>query len=1358
MRPFRIILGATLLASVTIGPLASFAATQSPFSRTVDIEQYTSDASRTALSDEQKARDALKGYINSIGGEVQFLESAYGTINDQNEYVKGSFDALKLKPSDKKRLIKLANGSLTDREKSQIAYDANLMTLLTKLTTPKELGGGGIKHLRVGDLLRLRNDPRSRETEASDNISQHQFGKAADIIEINQTHCTESSLLGGSEDLPPFPVKVIWQGGAPYNPSSAILSTFDASARANAMRDILGTLPSDGYEGNNVSLSEILNQLQRRVIADELGLDRSSLDFLQNGDFLLTLGQAVINDSLNYPTGALSGDSTEEIIRSLPQSYVEDSLRLPPGSFKGDTVQQAIERLGRYKAAMDAGTPVSDVLNGNVDGIKNSVTYSYYGRAEAAFGLPAGTLAGIKNNQSSAFAAIGAKLIATRLRYSESETETLITEAQNGTVKQLSLARIGDISRIPLNILPVIAPTAESSKKAGEIALGNLILGQNSSTTTAHLPESVVSVITSKLKGIDATSTRQEIGQSLIESKSRTKILRLVGAGVMEDVFSLPPGSLTDAINSNDAPTHDQFIKSLGKSAVEAGEAKGIDYTSVGNSYMRTTVRSNFNEFYHSSPVGLGAVADRDIAAILLGQPTSATTRAGASWVEEDLGLAPESFGVLFTEAPLNKRLIAAGVSVLAGELFEAFDVSTQNLSDSTSILTAMGQAKIETVLGLVPGSFAGELDELKDKNSERFSQIFAKSSTVDALVGLESGATESILKGQRKLETASLEVGKKILPKLQNDTLENKFGWDSRYPINGNDLAAGLEGRTVGSGVNATTPNALEILATIGGYNTDFAFGWDPNTTAQFMGAGAAGQNAFIVAQGAKGFAQNLGLNLKHPSDLLKAYKEGLSTVSGEATRYYQPTVETVITEAMKKRLDLPGLPASEQVPNRDLSSLLRGDIPTVNYAIIAVNQAKQMKQTFEQAYQLYRILISGSGSDLDFELKLNQEGFDRYQRVLADIAQTHLSELTDKSLERMTTGIVDASGILNFTQSPYTQTALQALSLAYFSTKEARNTFFYTTLDAQMRQTNPDLPLDFAKTLMEGSNLDRSVMLFDYIDGKVTEAVLNELPAELRPLAIAWLNDEDITIGRELTNSPQFQTWMASTFASIGGINLPEPAIKLLMDYATGSIDPDIFTSDPSLVLSISPSSMADMIDNALGFSGGEFGEYYDKYKEIQSLYSDYQSGNLDAGQAIFAVDAILFDGKLAELTQSIDSALGLPGGSTQLLIQYAMTGNPLYLAQFAFNLFFGSTIECPDLQEEAQKNVQLLLKEIIRLGDNTARLIPSQIITYKQSYLGNLAADIRKNYSVCLDTQGARCGVFARPEYAKQVHIGF
>ncbi len=1349
----------TLVTSVLLGPYSSFAATNNPYARTVDIEQATSQTNITALTDEQKARDALKSYINSIGGEVQLLESAYGITGDDGNYISGSFDALKLKPSDKKRLIKLANGSLTDKEKREIAYDANLMGLLTRLTAPKELGGGGIKHLRVGDLLRFRRDPRSRETEAADNISQHQFGKAADILEINQTHCTEESLLGGSKDLPPFPVKVIWQGGAPYNPSSAILSTFDATARSNAMRDIIGTLPSDGYEGDNQTLDEILNRLQRRVIADELGLDRSSLDYLTDNDMLLTVGQAVTNDALGFPTGSLQGSTPEDVMRSLPQSYFEDSLRLPPGSFKGDTVQQAIENLGRVKAALDAGANIKDVLDGKVDEIKNSVFYSFYSRAEAAFGLPSGTLDGIKNNRKDAFAAIGAKLIAERLRYSLDETNKLIDQAKKGEVAQLSLARIGDISRTPLNILPMIAPTKESSKKAGEVALGKLILGQNSQTTLSKLPDYVGDTLKSKLGGLSDTSSRQTIGETFIDSKNRNATLRLVGASAMEEVFGLPTGSLVDTVAKHPNPTLEQFIPILGKKVNEFAQLPSGSDQSVGQTYVQTTLRESFNDFYHASPVGLAKISDKDIFSILVGPNGDANTRAGASWVEEDLGLAPESFSALFSAAPVTQRLESAGLSVVSGEIFDTFEIATEKIADGKAAVTAIGQAKIETVLGLRPGTFSGSVADLKKKNSDRFDRIFAKPSTVDALVGLDPGSTDKVLKDQMALDVAANQVGTKLLPALNTDTLENKFGWDSRYAINGQDLLAGLQNQTVGSGTKTRAPNSNEILATIGGYNTDFAFGWDPGTTAKLFNGATPAQNEFIVSQGSSGFAQTIGLNLKDPTDLLRAYREGTGAISvGESKGLYRPPVSSIITDAFKKRLNIPGVPEGEQVPSIDINSIINGDLPSTNYSIIAANQASQIKEKFDHAYQLYRILISGSGSDVNFEASLNKEGFERYQRVLADIAKTKFEDYKDQALERITNGVIDASGVLSFASSPYADTVLKGVELAYFSSKEARNEFFYGTLDAQMRKTDPDLPPDFTKTLMEGSNYDRSVMLFDYIDGKVTDAVLGQLPENLRPLAVSWLNNESIDAGTVLSSSPEFQAWMGSVFTSAAGINLPEPAISLLMQYATNTIDPTVFIENPSLVLSISPENMTGVIDTALGFVGGEFTEYYDKYRQIQSLYSDYQAGNLDAGQAIFAVDALLFDGKLAELTHSIDDALGLPGGSTQLLIQYAITGNPLYLAQFAFNLFFGSTIECPDLQQEAQKNVQLLIKEIINQGENTARFIPSQIITYQQSYLTTLRADIRKNYSVCLETKGARCGVFARPEYAKQVHIGF
>jgi hypothetical protein len=222
-----------------------------------DAQDTTSDT--RPVTDAESAQLQLDMYLNSLSGEIQKEEAQVGSINASGEFEKGILDKLKLKPSDKKRLIKLFNGSLTDKEKQTVQYDAKLMELLQLLVTPTDLGGGGLDYVRVGDLLRFKQDPRSKETENTDNISAHQFGKAADITEINMARCTISGgLLGEDKALPPFPVKVIWQGGAPYNPNAQVLGSFDAVARSNALRDILGAIPGDSYSGSIQGLNDQL--------------------------------------------------------------------------------------------------------------------------------------------------------------------------------------------------------------------------------------------------------------------------------------------------------------------------------------------------------------------------------------------------------------------------------------------------------------------------------------------------------------------------------------------------------------------------------------------------------------------------------------------------------------------------------------------------------------------------------------------------------------------------------------------------------------------------------------------------------------------------------------------------------------------------------------------------------------------------------------------------------------------------------------------------------------------------------------------------------------------------------------------
>ncbi len=1378
-----------------------------PAYRELDEQNEPNDTQGETQTDAQKKQDELLYNLGIVADQGDELQQAFGTLDDKGNYSPGTLKTIKLKPSDKKRLIKLANGSLSDKQKKTVNYDARALDLLVHLGTPTELGGAGFDYLRVQDFLRFRQDPRSRETENADNVSAHQYGKAVDITEINTTYCTQKTSgafgIGGSETkLPPFPVKVIWQGGAPHNPTSAELGSFDAVARANALRDILGSLPTDTYSGSIQGMTDLLQQLQRRVLAEELNLDRGSLDYLINNDVLETLGRAALNQKLALAPGALTGNSRDENLRSIPEAALEQSLNLPPQSFRGD-LKDAVERLGRYKVALDNNIDPQDILAGKTNEIKSSPYYSYYKDAEAAFRLPKGSLSGVLSNNASAFRQVGAQLLADRLGYSPNDAQDLIKQAQSGTLNQLSLARKGDLPLFPGNALLLLAPGSQSSKTKGEHYLSQQIIDR-AGTFSLNTLDEAKDQITSRFPNLKASTTRGELIDFLASQspQSVSPLYRQIGLTYMEKVFDLPGGDLIKAVQQANPPSLDQYEAIIGPDVLNdaladnltqdeikqfpadeqpllhaslgnyfnknqypqaidthlslpagstqkryQGQLSQTDYTRlVGKAFMENDFVETFNDLYHTSQIGLGKVSLDEMFTLVFGQINDAATRAGASWVEEDLGLAPDSFSVFFTKVDPEERLVNAGINVLAGNLWDSFEIDAQNINDLQTLKQRVGQAKVETLLGLKPGSFHTSLASVKTDNP-RFDQIFASPSTVDAILGTKSGTAQSFKNGSGSPESIITTVGNLLFDKIDVATLHTKLGWDDRFKLVD---PATLQNNPTPYLTDYDGATLRQLLAKIGGFNLDISFGYEPNTTDKWIHANSVDQNQILADAGGKLYADRLGFDPKNDQSIIDSYRTGSQSAKDTA---------------MAKLKDL------YHIPNQgDLASFVDGEMIRARFAPAIVKQTQLNKLPTNiidgDPYEVFHTMMLGWSNDPNYEQRISQEAIDRVQKILTqDYAVSKSNSLLDRAFERISQGALDSNGSFLAGTSPYSSGNLDGIRHDYYTIKEAQGDYLFGLVDQKILQKNSQLPLHFSEVLMEGANQDRSSMIYRFLDSKISDGILNSLPANLQSTVASWLKNPNPNQGALLATNSDFGSWASNIFSQYSDNSISGGAMQLAVQYLSGGISPQIISENPTSFYDLSPSTMSGLINKQLGLDAGAFESYYDSYQQVQTTISDYKDGNLDASQALFTIDNAVFGGQIAQFTQAIDSTFGLPDGSTQLLISYAITQNPLYLVQFGLNVLGlggGTEVQCPDLQKEAQKNIKKLVSAVVDAGQEQASAIPSQIIIFDPNMITQLTDEIgdkiRNNYNICTMVANSRCGIFAAHEYADRIHIGF
>src|SRR5687768_522136 len=108
------IISAIVLLPISSATMAQDAAPLfNPSSAEVD-ESVTSTPENDVES--RRMNDLLYN-MSLLEGEGDKLQSTFGIVDASGKYTPGALGKLKVKPSDKQRLIKIANGSLTDKEK-----------------------------------------------------------------------------------------------------------------------------------------------------------------------------------------------------------------------------------------------------------------------------------------------------------------------------------------------------------------------------------------------------------------------------------------------------------------------------------------------------------------------------------------------------------------------------------------------------------------------------------------------------------------------------------------------------------------------------------------------------------------------------------------------------------------------------------------------------------------------------------------------------------------------------------------------------------------------------------------------------------------------------------------------------------------------------------------------------------------------------------------------------------------------------------------------------------------------------------------------------------------------------------------
>lgn len=1225
--------------------------------------------------------------------------------------------------------------------------DRRILQTLIYLVTPVEQGGAGhsrIKAQRIVKGYEREKRAQTRESEYKEgeepNISAHHTGQAVDISEIDYVYCrtvghSHASDVGfaGREikEQPPQPIKVAYQtekgyletrplfglsGRSPNEVFSNIaLSSFDEGFSEKMETEILKL--------KKLSPIDLILALALYLFEESFGLPREAWEKKGFKEIIETAGLAILAKKMKKPPEAFLGQTYQDIALNLGAAEIEESLGLPSGSIKGNSPYEILKNTGRRVLEKELGLRYGELdgdLSKNKDKIVNNPHFLAYpaernievcppeapyrvasGCApspyappgqikkpkiekedprDEAFNFPKQTVDYLLASDERGLVLIGLSLWAKALNLPERERERL-----------LDLGRRGETN---------IQIKTDQAVIYIDLSLSDLeaIFGQDKNKRNEVLRKKGESVFDQALVQF-AAERDIELTKKDLEDLRKNKIKPLdlilkIGARKYENIFNLPEDTLYKTIKSG---KREILPKNNGKKPFkEAAETLNKEFK----------LRRN-------------TVTEDDILDFLNGKNATLLLKVGAGKLDEEY-LLPSGLTYDFLKGKINLQTYLAEVAArrlsrhlgVAKVILSTYDLISGNWQKAT------GEGKIESQLGLKPGSFKGEsleevIDkvgevqfkyafEIKDPEKTPLSLVFDENSSywkepvnlggasfIDAVLGIKDGETKKLLTKKitpnQYIDLVAKSESGKITASWLSDVLdffdpEGKAEYASKI----GDFA-NLQ-KCLSDWGSCNQAELYKTLSNAFSFDLDSWAGFDPGTTVSIL-ENPDKAPEILLNQGAKRLAKGMGLS------------------DDTFIKYFilrDPLPDHFKKEAVAKIKEVTKIPNDE-----DAASFIDGRIDEgltfwgIEKLVEYLNDPKiGVPITYEEARAAYygdERMIEEEAKNVAKEAGENYENWDeqRKENLKGSVRKTVI--------------------------------------------EKSRKELSYKLIDAQLRKLDPRIPVGFAKVMSEGRKDQKLEMILAYLQNIVKyKEIIKDVDFEVVNELYDFFQTKDIRKLSEATYS-----WLGKKLKEWTKWDLDEEqSIKVakgIFAYsATGKMDQGI-GEIPSLNEALKDvgreyfeTKILQWLDTKLGLPIGTFYQLYQiyqNYKAAEAAYNMAKAANdlKKMDEAKKAVQAAKAEG-IGFLAHSLieacsacketfakwDKALNLPPGTSQLftegLITYLAGGGPFTLILafgYAFFAPYRVDYEChcpPKLVSQpltGKEAIQTILEEFFSKG---------------------------------------------------------
>ena len=1295
--------------------------------------------------------------------------------------------------------------------------DERVLKTLIYLVTPIDQGGAGFERIKVKRLVRgyttekrafSKETPYENEGEA--NISAHFDGQAVDISEIDSIKMkkkTKKKFIGftyssKTEDLPSVPIQVAWQTeegkgeGIPGFYGETANELYD-NLSTGTFKEMLSDLIDynlDKLKGKN--LPEWAKWLGVIILSEDFGLPTDG--FEDGKDFqgmLKEMGRAVLAEHLKIDKEAIQGNSRGELILNIGRNYLEKKMKLPAGSLKGDSLEEILKNTGKRKMEKELGLP-QGALDGNLKEklkiIKENRKWNTYKTDQAkneAFDLPEGSAEQINAEDENGLVLVGAGVLFYALGVGSANKKDLLLKIKNKEPLPAEI-KVGEeeitVDVETDNLKALVSKNKDERnnmlKTLGESALSALSLNPDLSLGLTQ-----------------AEWTKVVNGQTKVDD-----LALLIGARKYENEFNLPKNAiyynLQQYLHTNKINT-DDFLINVGRASIEE-QGQNPDKFSIaekkeaGRNTLRETIVTELNKHYKLTEKY--QITEDDILDLFNGKWENVAQKIAGTKIDKALGFPENGTMDLIKGGKTAEDILKASGAIKLGKLMGL----SRPVSVEGNLKQNYGQALVEEKLGLKPGSFTENIQNVESSNPEAIGLVRENPDKFDGIFALPGGTTRALLEGKVSVPDYSKKVAEKAVLSIGLDRLVDMLDLKDEYKPTQDDLNLIIS--VVQDWDNASWDNkkaAFSVLAKIAGKTLDSKSDFEVETFSQIIAQPDAAPE-ILLTQGMRKLNKKIfGID---KDVIVLHYKEGKG-------------LDVKIDNQALSEWAIPKIKQVTNIPDdEDVKSFLNGNIKdgfTFWGIASLVKEANEIftkhdmpivaaEITYENAKRAYF-------GDPAYEEQQAEEMWKKssYYRPEEETSEEY------------------RIGIAEF-KNQFKEDARREIR------SEARKNFQYKMMDAFLiDKVDESIPVGFSKTMYEGTPEERSAMIGSYVLNKITKGEIIIPPQDLRLIAEgkydelsidafasidSYLSKHEI-LGFTLQSDPSKNLYTSKALFKVvqGGNKLKEGLNELETLYINQWATQRVFA----------------FADKKLGLPAGGTYQIYEQYQAYRQASDAYKAAKNALAAAKIANDSA----KIANAQKAVDDAgtklnkikktgidfvaqlafkksfakldqkLGLPSGTTSALASYLITGSTvgliLVVASTLFKVsveYYGETPVCEQVEAESttkslkdiinklfnksgiagyerlsgdpqadfpfyQRHAQCSVKRLIgalllmpeKTGDKTLR--PTQILTYRPEDVDFYADKVYELYGKTQAERGWR-GLFSNDLLWQWVHIGY